>query len=67
MKCFIFYSYCLEPEDKNGIASTTTYGSSFCTVVKNENIYGMQCHPEKVIAQELDFYKTSQILLNATS
>ena len=44
---YFLHSYCLEPEDKNGILSTTTYGSSFCAVVKNENIYGMQCHPEK--------------------
>lgn len=46
-KFYFLHSYYLEPENKNGILSTTNYGLSFCSVVKNENIYGMQCHPEK--------------------
>ena len=46
-KFYFLHSYYLKPKDKNVILSTTNYGLSFCSAVKNENIYGMQCHPEK--------------------
>jgi len=54
---YFLHSYYLEPEDKNCILSTTNYGSSFCAVIKNENIYGMQCHPEKSHSSGIRFLK----------
>tara|TARA_B100002019_G_scaffold96729_1_gene83253 strand:- start:705 stop:1319 length:615 start_codon:yes stop_codon:yes gene_type:complete len=54
---YFLHSYYLEPEDRDSILSTTNYGSSFCSVVKNENIYGMQCHPEKSHNSGIRFLK----------
>lgn len=45
---YFVHSYILEPEHKDNILALTTYGGyTFCSVVKKENIYGCQFHPEK--------------------
>ena len=36
-----------DPENKNNIIATTVYGNKFCSVLKQNNIYGIQFHPEK--------------------
>lgn len=54
---YFLHSYYLVPADKGGILSSTNYGNSFCSVVKNENIYGMQCHPEKSHNSGIKFLK----------
>lgn len=40
-------SYYCNPEDKNLILGTTSYGKDFCSVLEKDNIYGVQFHPEK--------------------
>lgn len=45
---YFVHSYHTVPEDKDTILSKTRYGSQeLCTVIKKDNIYGMQFHPEK--------------------
>ena len=39
-----YYFQCYHDED---IAALTDYGTQFCSVVNSQNIYGVQCHPEK--------------------
>ena len=41
--------------NSNNILAKTTYGIDFASIVNFENIYGIQCHPEKVIVTELNF------------
>ncbi|WP_423708677.1 imidazole glycerol phosphate synthase subunit HisH [Undibacterium sp. WLX3042] len=39
-----FYFDCLDPEHS---IATAEYGIKFSCVIRNENVYGTQCHPEK--------------------
>lgn len=44
---YFLHSYYFECHDpKNEIASTS-YGLSFSSVIQSQNIFGIQCHPEK--------------------
>ncbi|MAJ45221.1 MAG: hypothetical protein CMF96_10830 [Candidatus Marinimicrobia bacterium] len=40
-------SFHFNVKDKNLILANTKYGNYFCSIVKKENIYGVQFHPEK--------------------
>ena len=42
--CHSYYFDCLNKED---ILAETNYGHDFASIVKNENVYGIQFHPEK--------------------
>ncbi len=44
---YFCHSYYPEPADKNIIAATTDYGIDFASVVWQDNLYGVQFHPEK--------------------
>lgn len=44
---YFCHSYYPEPKDKEAAAATTDYGIDFTSVVWQENIYGVQFHPEK--------------------
>lgn len=45
---YFVHSYYVEPKDKEVILGKTTYGKQeFVSVVKKDNIWGIQCHPEK--------------------
>jgi imidazole glycerol-phosphate synthase subunit HisH len=44
---YFAHSYYSEPEDTSVIRGTTTYGKEFASVIKRENIVGVQFHPEK--------------------
>jgi glutamine amidotransferase len=44
---YFCHSYYPEPEDKTVIAATTNYGRDFAAVVWQENVFGVQFHPEK--------------------
>ncbi len=41
------HSYYCKPDNENQIIATTSYGGSFASAVWDENIYGVQFHPEK--------------------
>ena len=44
---YFLHSYYFEAYDNTNIVSTTKYGFDFVSTVNNENIYGVQFHPEK--------------------
>lgn len=44
---YFVHSYYVEPEDKEIIVATTTYGKVFASVINKDNIFGVQFHPEK--------------------
>jgi len=44
---YFLHSYFFECTDVGQSIATTDYGLSFCCAVANENIYGVQFHPEK--------------------
>jgi len=44
---YFLHSYYFECRDSTNILSTTNYGNPFPSVVRHENIFGIQFHPEK--------------------
>jgi glutamine amidotransferase len=44
---YFCHSYYPDPEDKSTIAATTEYGRNFTSVIWQDNLYGVQFHPEK--------------------
>lgn len=49
LPCFVYFahSYYVEPEDSEIIATVTEYGMEFASLVKRNNVFGTQFHPEK--------------------
>ncbi|MDP3789423.1 MAG: imidazole glycerol phosphate synthase subunit HisH [Candidatus Omnitrophota bacterium] len=52
---YFVHSYYVRPKDKSIIAAATDYGSEFTSMVWKDNIYAIQCHPEKSQAVGLKF------------
>ena len=44
---YFAHSYYVEPQDQQGVAAVTEYGSPFCSVIVTEQVWGTQFHPEK--------------------
>ena len=44
---YFVHSYCFKPLKKDNILSYSHYGDKFTSIVKRDNIYGFQFHPEK--------------------
>lgn len=44
---YFVHSYCLVGSKSSQVISSASYGTTFPAVVQNENIYGVQFHPEK--------------------
>ena len=44
---YFVHSYFVDPKDKANIAGTTHYGNPFTSAVARDNIFAIQCHPEK--------------------
>ncbi|MFP4661060.1 MAG: imidazole glycerol phosphate synthase subunit HisH [Halanaerobiales bacterium] len=45
---YFVHSFYVVPEDKKYIVAQTEYGKTgFASVVRKDNVWGMQCHPEK--------------------
>ena len=44
---YFVHSYVLKPKNIENIVSITEYDQKFCSVVKKNNIFGVQFHPEK--------------------
>lgn len=54
---YFCHSYYPEPKNKTVVAATTDYGINFTSVVWQDNIFGMQFHPEKSQAVGLKILK----------
>jgi len=44
---YFLHSYYFECKNKEDVIATAIYGEEFECIVNHENIYGIQCHPEK--------------------
>jgi glutamine amidotransferase len=44
---YFLHSYYFECSDQDNIIATTDYGIEFASVIGKDNIFGIQCHPEK--------------------
>jgi len=44
---YFVHSYYLEVEDPQLVAGATEYGFSFTSVIARDNLFALQCHPEK--------------------
>lgn len=44
---YFVHSYALQPDDPSVVMATTNYGDDFCSVVQQDNLFGVQFHPEK--------------------
>lgn len=44
---YFVHKYVFVPDDPQTIVATTSYGSQFCSIIRKENIFGVQFHPEK--------------------
>jgi glutamine amidotransferase len=44
---YFLHSYYFQCDSADSILATANYGADFATVIRRENIYGIQCHPEK--------------------
>ncbi len=44
---YFVHSYYVAPEDRGCIVGTTDYGIPFTSAVARDNIFAIQCHPEK--------------------
>ncbi len=44
---YFAHSYYVEPQDFQGVAAVTEYGSPYCSVIATEQVWGTQFHPEK--------------------
>jgi glutamine amidotransferase len=44
---YFVHSYYVDPVDRSCIAGTTNYGLPFTSAVARDNIFAIQCHPEK--------------------
>lgn len=44
---YFLHSFYFECNDSSNILAYSNYGGNFCCIVKRENIYGVQFHPEK--------------------
>lgn len=44
---YFLHSYYFECNNKNDVIATAIYGEEFDCIVNHDNIYGIQCHPEK--------------------
>ena len=44
---YFVHSYYVDPVDRACIAGTTDYGLPFTSAVAHDNIFALQCHPEK--------------------
>ena len=53
---YFVHSYYADPEHKDVVAGTTTYGIEFCSAVAWDNVVAVQFHPEKSGATGLKLY-----------
>ncbi len=44
---YFAHSYYVEPQEQQGVAAVTDYGSPYCSVIVTEQVWGTQFHPEK--------------------
>ncbi len=54
---YFVHSYFVATENDSLIAGTTNYGPTFTSVIAQDNVFAMQCHPEKSARDGLQLLK----------
>lgn len=44
---YFLHSYYYQPDNEDYILATSEYGYEYASVINKNNVYGIQCHPEK--------------------
>ncbi len=45
--CYFVHSYYVVPKDRDVIAAETDYAAPFCSMIRRDNLFATQFHPEK--------------------
>tara|TARA_B100001123_G_C15325560_1_gene1029416 strand:+ start:1396 stop:2031 length:636 start_codon:yes stop_codon:yes gene_type:complete len=59
---YFVHSFCFVSENEKNIIASSHYGKNFTSIVGQENIYGVQFHPEKSSEQGLQLIKNFILL-----
>ncbi|RME83186.1 MAG: imidazole glycerol phosphate synthase subunit HisH [Caldilineae bacterium] len=62
---YFVHSYYCDAEDPEDIVATTDYGIEYPSIVRRDNIWGIQCHPEKSQAVGLRILRNFASLCHA--
>ncbi len=54
---YFVHSYYIDPQEKDLIAGTTDYGKTFVSAIARDNVFAVQCHPEKSAQDGLQLLK----------
>lgn len=54
---YFVHSYYMDPADKDLIAATTNYDIQFVSAIAKDNVFAVQCHPEKSAQDGLQLLK----------
>ena len=54
---YFVHSFYIDPTDKQLVAATTDYGFEFTSAVAKDNVFAVQCHPEKSAHDGLQLLK----------
>lgn len=54
---YFVHSYFVSPENETLVAGSTNYGTTFASVIAQDNVFAMQCHPEKSAQAGLQLLK----------
>ena len=54
---YFFHGYYIDPDDKSLIAAPTQYGVEFVSAIAKDNVFAVQCHPEKSAQDGLQLLK----------
>jgi len=54
---YFVHSYFMDPADKNIVAATSHYGNEFVSAIAKDNVFAVQCHPEKSAQDGLQLLK----------
>ena len=59
---YFVHSYYVVPQDAAVVATTTDYGSPFCSMIWRDNVFASQFHPEKSQAAGLRLFRNFALL-----
>jgi len=54
---YFVHSYYMDPQDKSLVAATCDYGINFVSAIAKDNVFAVQCHPEKSAQDGLQLLK----------
>lgn len=54
---YFVHSYSVSPDDETLVAATCNYGIAFTTAISRDNVFAIQCHPEKSADAGLQLFK----------